>query len=61
LRYDTEKRQSFELPRRRKGLFGGWEQVMPPSYFEMKCILRREQEQLEEKWLEMGCQPGNYW
>lgn len=61
LRYDTEKKQPIALPQRRKGLFGGQEQVMPPSYMELQSILRREQEQLEGKWLQVGYQPGNYW
>ena len=61
LRYDAEKRQPFTLPLKRKGIFGGYEQVMPPHYLEMQSALRGEQKQLEEKWLQVGYQPGNYW
>lgn len=61
LRYDTEIKQPFALPRRRKGLLGGYEQVMPLSYLEMQSTLRKEQERLEAKWLQVGYPPGNYW
>lgn len=61
LRYDAEKKQPIPLPQRRKGLFGGREQVMPPSYMDLQNALRSEQKQLEEKWLQVGYQLGNYW